>query len=206
MRLVALADHLSSYCVYDAAPDAVRGALMARLGDPGISAEVTGVRQLADWDGYLAELIPLGSFPTKYFLGSMESRTVLVSNCGLGAPHELAGPLSERLSCTAAFVVATERCRQWFVFDTGRRMRAINCQQDGGRWIFEARGRMESYEQPEHYAARLKRARLTPSMVMQYCVARFGFSKAPNLREVFAAQSFVIATAATPKMLFEVSL
>jgi len=49
--------------------------------------------------------------------------------------------------------------------------RAIVAMNDGGRWMFAAEGKMQSFEEPEKYKARKIRDRFTDEMLERYCFA-----------------------------------
>ena len=56
--------------------------------------------------------------------------------------------------------------REWLNYE-----RSVIAMNDGGKWIFEARGTMQPFEKPEHYLAKRIRDRFTPEMLESYCTA-----------------------------------
>lgn len=60
---------------------------------------------------------------------------------------------------------------QFSLRESGILTRSVEAVNDGGRWVFDASGTEQLYEEPEQYAAKRVRDRFTSYMLERYCEA-----------------------------------
>ncbi len=71
-----------------------------------------------------------------------------------------------RVYGAVAFTLSGPKETDWL-----NRVRHVSAMNDGGKWMFDAEGEVQPYEQPEKYAQRKIADRFTPEMLESYCSA-----------------------------------
>src|SRR5271155_5231869 len=71
-----------------------------------------------------------------------------------------------RLYGAVTFTLSGPKKTDWL-----NRVRHVSAMNDGGKWVFDAEGEEQPYEQPKKYAQRKIADRFTPEMLEAYCLA-----------------------------------
>jgi hypothetical protein len=119
--------------------------------------------------------------PIAYLTQKLGHQGIIVTN----VPHTLNEDTGSAKGTYGAvqFELFAESPREFLNYE-----RSVAVAFDGGKWRFEASGRVQAFEEVEKYSSRRVQDRLTPEMLARYCAAlgvdlnNEGFYSGPGVR------------------------